>query len=135
MRLLHIIALLLAGMFFAGCSKNSGPQTQAMFPTNEADAASFLTNSLKVLRTTYNMNETNILQVKVKLDALRRQYNITDISPTQLDQINQSGEKVITSQQPYWDEKRKLAGMIAFQRRLEAKIMTSEIDRRLPKAQ
>ena len=65
------------------------------------------------------------------MDALRRKYGITDKSPTQLDQTNQNGEVVVTSQQPYWDAKRKLARMIDFQKLLVSKIEADKLDQQI----
>jgi hypothetical protein len=94
-----------------------------------------MTNSLDVLQARYQENEKQIEASETRLDALRQRYGITDTSPTQLGQTNQNGEVVVTSQQPYWDEKRKLTGMIEFQKALGAKIEAEKLEQQFkPKA-
>ncbi len=125
------IVLFLGATIFTGCSKSSSPEPQATTPTNAASAAAFMTNTLDVLQARYQEDDRQIREVQAQLDLLRRKYNITDKSPTQLDETNQNGEMVVSSQQPYWDAKRKLAAMIAFQLQLAAKIETDKFDAQL----
>ena len=91
-----------------------------------------MTNSLDVLQARYQEDEKPIQEAQTNLDVLCRKYGIKDTSPTQLDQTNQNGEVVVTSQQPYWDAKRKLTGIIAFQRILMNKIEDDKLEAQFP---
>lgn len=132
MRALHIIigAAFIAA-FAIGCSKSSSQQPQVSTPTSLAEMAAFTTNSLDVLQARYKEDEKQIEAAQTNLAVLRRKYGITDTSPTQLDQTNQNGETVVTSQQPYWDAKRKLARVIDFQKLLISKIEADKIDQQI----
>jgi hypothetical protein len=133
MRTRQIIISVLAAACFAGCSKHSSPQPEAVRRQKAAEIASYLTtNSLDVLLARYQQDEKQIQEGQTKLVALRRKYGITDKSPTQLDQINQNGKVVVTSQQPYWDAKRKLVELVSFQRQLQTQIQADKIDAQIP---
>ena len=62
-----------------------------------------------------------------KLDSLRREYKIRDFSPTQLEG-NSLGCIFLRVGQPYWDEKRKVAEMVEFQKFLSEYIEVKEVD-------
>jgi len=145
MRIQHIItksAATLSVILIAGCSKSSSPPPPAATQSNTQDYAQdprkafvqsgLLTNTLDVLQQKYQEEEKQIQAVQTELDSLRKKYKITDKSPTQLEETNQSGSVVVSSEQPYWDEKRKLAGMIAFQKLLQTEIMSKKLDEQIP---
>jgi hypothetical protein len=114
---------IIAVILIIGCLKSSS----SVAPPSVAETAAFMTNTLDVLQARYQENDKQIKDIRASLDLLRQKYNITDTSPTQLDQTNQNGAIVVTSQQPYWEEKRKLAGMISFQRPLTTKIESDKL--------
>jgi hypothetical protein len=131
----QLVIPVLAVACFAGCSKSPTTPSQVATPISPAETAALMTNSLDVLQARYQENEKQIEASETRLDALRQRYGITDTSPTQLGQTNQNGEVVVTSQQPYWDEKRKLTGMIEFQKALGAKIEAEKLEQQFkPKA-
>jgi len=50
---------------------------------------------LDVLQQKYQEEEKQIQAVQTELDSLRKKYKITDKSPTQLEETNQSGSVVV----------------------------------------
>jgi hypothetical protein len=145
MRIQHIItksAVIIAAIFIAGCSKSSSPPSHAATQSNTQDyiqdarkafaESGLLTNTLDVLQARYQEDEKQIEEVQTELDLLRKKYKITDTSPTQLEETNQSGNVVVSSEQPYWDEKRKLTGMIEFHKQLQVKIEADKLDEQIP---
>ena len=129
--------VMLSGLFAIGCSKHSSPKSEAAKRQRAAEMAALersqvVTNSLDVLQARFQEDEKQIEAAQTKLDALRRKYGITDRSRTQLDQTNQNGEVIVTSQQTYWDAKRKLAEMVEFHKVLQAKIQADKMDAQIP---